>query len=417
MDLSAGKWLEKALIEFCQKRETALGLGLDEEIISGLVSYCELAPPQDAKEYLDNIIGEEAGKSLIEEYLLRRGSPLRAPASSSKLQVYVKPPSDERTLSATKKQQKPPKELKGTTTKAENQPLSSSNVPNNSTKGPQGGSNKKKSGKLVSLAEAAKGSIVFLQGKPCSCQARRHRLVSNCLSCGKIVCEQEGEGPCSFCGALVLKEGSQYAGLEETVPVLSEAEAAAEAFAKRLVDYDRNSAARTTVIDDQSDYYEIEGNSWLSTEEKELIMKKRAEVDEAERAKKSKVVLTFDLVGRKVLVNEDEVSALKPEVGILRPPDEKEINRIKPNPTIKEQPVFIPVGRTAKPTKSKNKTVRLASGLCLEITGRVQHESTNLKGFVVDNLQNSASSSSWPGPPVKDSSHTDDSTECSLDYD
>lgn len=135
-------------------------------------------------------------------------------------------------------------------------------------KGNQGNTNnkKKKAGKVVSLAEAAKGSIVFQQGKPCLCQARQHRLVSNCLSCGKIVCEQEGEGPCHFCGALVLREGSSYAGLNESLPVLTDAEEAAEAYSKRLVDYDRNSAARTTVIDDQSDYYEIEGNSWLSIE-------------------------------------------------------------------------------------------------------------------------------------------------------
>lgn len=48
---SAGQWLEKALMDLCQKVET--GLGLDTDMISGLVSYCELAQPQDAKEYLD----------------------------------------------------------------------------------------------------------------------------------------------------------------------------------------------------------------------------------------------------------------------------------------------------------------------------------------------------------------------------
>jgi activating signal cointegrator 1 len=94
----------------------------------------------------------------------------------------------------------------------------------------------------------------------------RHALVSNCLSCGKIVCEQEGEGPCRFCGALVLKEGNTYAGLTDFDAPLSKEEEAAEEYAKRLVDYDRNAAARTKVIDDQSDYYEIEGNSWLSTQ-------------------------------------------------------------------------------------------------------------------------------------------------------
>ncbi|BBH03945.1 hypothetical protein Prudu_014950 [Prunus dulcis] len=33
--------------------EDGSGLGLDKDMISGLVSYCELADPQDAKEYLD----------------------------------------------------------------------------------------------------------------------------------------------------------------------------------------------------------------------------------------------------------------------------------------------------------------------------------------------------------------------------
>lgn len=217
---------------------------------------------------MQNIIGQEVGKFVIEEYLQKRGrSDLCSSTpvvSTSSLHAYVKPPSNEGSGSGTKKPLKTPKVAKvpGDQAASSNQvkQLSSSNNTN------QGNSKKKKAGKVVSLAEAAKGSIVFNQGKPCSCQARRHRLVSNCLSCGKIVCEQEGEGPCNFCGALVLKEGSTYAGLEESFAPTSDSEAVAEAYAKRLVEYDRDSAARTTVIDDQSDYYEIEGNSWLSKE-------------------------------------------------------------------------------------------------------------------------------------------------------
>lgn len=30
-----------------------------------------------------------------------------------------------------------------------------------------------------------------------------YRLVNNCLSCGRVVCAQEGSGPCLFCGKLV----------------------------------------------------------------------------------------------------------------------------------------------------------------------------------------------------------------------
>jgi len=34
-------------------------------------------------------------------------------------------------------------------------------------------------------------------------------------------------------------------------------------FKDRLVDYDRNAAQRTSVLDDQSDYFEIDTNVWL----------------------------------------------------------------------------------------------------------------------------------------------------------
>ncbi|CAH9126177.1 unnamed protein product [Cuscuta epithymum] len=89
---SPGEWLEKELLEICNRVET--GLDLDSEIISGLVSYCELASPLDAKEYLDNIIGQESGKSVIEEYMKRRGHSninlTTQDASMSHLHTYVK---------------------------------------------------------------------------------------------------------------------------------------------------------------------------------------------------------------------------------------------------------------------------------------------------------------------------------------
>jgi hypothetical protein len=386
---SPGQWLEKSLLDLC--RNTESGLNFDGDLISGLVSYCDLASLLDAKEYLDNIIGQEAGKRVIEEYLRRRGhteaGTSNQKSSNTKLHVYVKPPSNEN-LTGSKKPSRAPKEAAASTSRENTVTIET----NDKQRGNQAASSKKKkSGKVISLAEAAKGSIVFNQGKPCSCQARRHRLVSNCLSCGKVVCEQEGEGPCSFCGALVLMEGSKYAGLDfEGGMPLSDAEVAAEAFAKRLVEYDRNSAARTTVIDDQSDYYEIEGNNWISMEEKELLRKKKEELDEAEKAKRSKVIVSFDLVGRKVLVNEDEVSVDAQNTLLLRPPDEREANRIKPNPTLRIQPVFVDPGPSNRAGSSKGNSSLHRNhphGLCLQISGRVQHDTKELKGFVNDEDQ------------------------------
>ncbi|VVB04523.1 unnamed protein product [Arabis nemorensis] len=396
MGTAVGQWLEEALVDLCRKPE--IGLNFDRDVISGLVSYCDLAQPVDAKEYLDNIIGKE-GKSIIAEYLQRRGykdpSSHVANSSGPELQVYVKPKVD---TGGTKKPFKTPKE--GTSSAATGKVTAPVHQVN---------PKKKKGGKVISLAEAAKGSIVFQQGKPCACQARRHKLVSNCLSCGKIVCEQEGEGPCSFCGALVLKEGSTYAGLEEGYSPVSDADVAAEAYAKRLVEYDRNSAARTTVIDDQSDYYESEGSTWLSGEEKELLRKKREEIEEAERAKKSKVVMTFDLVGRKVLLNEDDISELESGNRILGPSETKNVNRIKPNPTAKLIPIFLDPGPTEKKpnssSSSKRDNKKNRNGLCLEISGRVQHDRSELKY-----LQTDPSS-------VIDGLHVEDGGECSLEYD
>ncbi|CAN4086347.1 unnamed protein product [Withania somnifera] len=421
---SSGQWLERALVELCNNMDN--GLDLDAEIISGLVSYCELAHPLDAKEYLDNIIGQEAGKSVVAEYLRRRGhSDLYHPtqgSSASKLQAYVKPPSGDGLAAGTKKQVRAPKESRASS-KQESQGTAGTSNGRNLQRGDQGNSmkttapqsqasqrnsRKKKSEKVVSLSEAAKGSIVFQQGKPCSCQARRHRLISNCLSCGKIVCEQEGEGPCNFCGALVLKEGSSYAGLDEGPVPVSDAEEAAEAYAKRLVDYDRNSAARTTVIDDQSDYYEIEGNSWLSKEEKELLRKKKEEIEEAERAKRNRVVIAFDLVGRKVLLNKDDVHEELQNGILFRPAEEKEATRIKPNPNLKVQPVFIDPGPRSTP-KEKNNKKGPRNGLCLEITGRVQHDTSEHSRLIVEGkLHGSSNSKSWHEPSVNRTVGTSD---------
>ncbi|WOK91600.1 hypothetical protein Cni_G00291 [Canna indica] len=396
--MGSGEWLEEALMELCGRIEA--GLSLDGDLIHGLVSFCELAPPQDAADYLINIIGLETGQDIIQEYMKRRGvvnsSALTADIKTSGLQAYVKPPAEEGNVAAPKKQTRPFKETNASMIQETNR--RSETDSRAISKGNSGAPKKKKAGKVINLAEAAKGSIVFQQGKPCSCQARRHKLVSNCLSCGKIVCEQEGEGPCSFCGALVLKEDSTYAGLSDLAVPLSEAEVAAEAYAKRLVEYDRNSTARTKVIDDQSDYYEIEGNSWLSAEEKQLLQKKQKEIEEAAEAQRRKVVVTFDLLGRKVILNKDEAS--DSEQSILRPPEERESNRIKPNPTVTLQPVFVLTGPRKNPAKGK-RSMKMSNGLCLEISGRVQH----------DGLKDNTSRGG--GGFWRDK---EDDTECSLDY-
>ncbi|KAK3133318.1 hypothetical protein QOZ80_6AG0535020 [Eleusine coracana subsp. coracana] len=374
---TSGEWLTGALQELRERKEGALDL--DTDLISGLVSFCELAPPPDAADYLANIIGAEASQDLIQEYLRRRGfidpSSGNESLQSPSLQPYMKPSAG----TATTQTKKQTRTQKDTASSSSQSSKGQSEVDESRLASKRG--SKKKGVKAISLAEAAKGSIVFKQGKPCSCQARQHNLISNCLSCGKIVCEQEGEGPCSFCGALVLKEGSTYAGLNDVGLPLSESEAAAEAYAKRLVDYDRNSAARTKVYDDQSDYYEMEGNSWLSSKEKSNLKKQQEEAQEAANKQKGKVTVTFDLVGRKVILNNDDPTELESEHPILRPSEEKDQgHRIQPNLTIREQPVFVETGPVKPKTERTRQSKRLGkNGLCLEVTGRVQHDDKDLQ--------------------------------------
>ncbi|KAF7072762.1 hypothetical protein CFC21_077850 [Triticum aestivum] len=408
---TSGEWLKGALQEL--RGRTGSALELDDGLISGLVSFCELAPPPDAADYLANIVGAEAAQDLIQEYLQRRGyiDPSKGAGSSqsSNLQPYLKPSADAATAQ-TKKHTRTQKDPASSSSQSSKSQSDAAETPAASKRGP-----KKKGGKAISLAEAAKGSIVFKQGKPCSCQARLHNLVSNCLSCGKIVCEQEGEGPCSFCGSLVLMEGSTYAGLSDVGVPLSDTEVAAEAYAKRLVDYDRNSAARTKVYDDQSDYFEMEGNSWLSSKEKTNLKKVHDEAQDAAEKQKGKVTVTFDLVGRKVILNKDDAAESESDQGIMRPLEQMhQVQRIQPSPSIREQPVFVETGPVKPRTDRVKQSKKLGkNGLCLEVTGRVQHDDKDPQSFLGGKMKKGDHLAYSSFGQVREG----DDYECSLDFD
>jgi len=145
----------------------------------------------------------------------------------------------------------------------------------------------------------------------CECQATRHRLVGNCVACGRVVCQQEGPGPCLFCGALVGVGSSEGGGGQgrgggaavaaATGPAPSDAERKAVAFKETLLTYDREASKRTTVIDDQSDFFEIESNAWLSKEEKGELMQRQRILEEAEERRRRDFRVTIDLVGKQVM--------------------------------------------------------------------------------------------------------------------
>ena len=67
-------------------------------------------------------------------------------------------------------------------------------------------STKKKTGQKFVPFTSSEGSRIStrLPGRhSCQCIGQKHTLVNNCLECGRVVCSQEGSGPCLFCGSLV----------------------------------------------------------------------------------------------------------------------------------------------------------------------------------------------------------------------
>uniref|UniRef100_A0A182P7X1 Activating signal cointegrator 1 n=1 Tax=Anopheles epiroticus TaxID=199890 RepID=A0A182P7X1_9DIPT len=171
----------------------------------------------------------------------------------------------------------------------------------------------KKKTKYVSLygQDGELADVVLLKGRHhCDCQAAKHRLVNNCLHCGRIVCEQEGSGPCLFCGSLVCTEQEQRLiesssrkgdNLRRSLMDQNRPAGWEEALAtrNRLLEYDRNSEKRTTVIDDEADYFKTH-SVWLSDAERKKLEQLEEELREKRHASRLARKVTLDFAGRQV---------------------------------------------------------------------------------------------------------------------
>ncbi|CAB3403895.1 unnamed protein product [Caenorhabditis bovis] len=151
----------------------------------------------------------------------------------------------------------------------------------------------------------------------CQCQARIHELVLNCLGCGRIVCAQEGSGPCFTCNTLVCtreeraiinsgtKKGEElkkklYSNTNfvnvEKIEGGRSFEAATQ-FRDRLLEADADTERRTRVNDLQSDYTNIESSSFLNCEERERLKQRRDELKALLEKERRKFVVAIDLEG------------------------------------------------------------------------------------------------------------------------
>nr|XP_012234045.1 PREDICTED: activating signal cointegrator 1 [Linepithema humile] len=170
----------------------------------------------------------------------------------------------------------------------------------------------KKKTKFVNIL--SHGDVLLKGRHKCDCEAKRHTLVNNCFNCGRIICKQENVGPCLFCGELVCYPDQQvilqskskqaeilYNKLMEQKPSKSLENSLKQR--DKLLEFDRNSARRTKVIDDESDYYQS-NSTWLTATEREKLQKQEADMQARKHASRLNKRIAIDFMGREIEENE-----------------------------------------------------------------------------------------------------------------
>ncbi|KAK8732045.1 hypothetical protein OTU49_007156 [Cherax quadricarinatus] len=228
----------------------------------------------------------------------------------------------------------------------------------------------KKKTKFVNLYsdEGQDRDVVLLSGRhKCDCQASKHKLINNCLKCGRIVCEQEGSGPCQFCGNLVttkeekeiLRRGSRKSEvlqkrllseknavvIEPTAETGQPSETLKKAIEhkNKLLEYDRTSEKRTKVFDDENDYFNI-SSRWLSQEDK-MRLQKREEELRSKMYDRSHQKFTIDFLGRKVVADDNINGIYDPDDPLVREILEGKTNDIFSAPDREESSPLVEVSR------------------------------------------------------------------------
>uniref|UniRef100_A0A1A9VZM3 ASCH domain-containing protein n=1 Tax=Glossina brevipalpis TaxID=37001 RepID=A0A1A9VZM3_9MUSC len=181
----------------------------------------------------------------------------------------------------------------------------------------QGAKKKTKFVNLYSNDGAVAAQTIILKGRRlCNCQASQHKLINNCSSCGRIVCEQEGSGPCLYCNQIVCTNeelqvlkgsGKKSENLLKSLREKGGGESLKKALEQRdrLLEYDRNSEKRTTVIDDELDYFE-ENSVWHSDEQRADFERLKREMHEHKHSSRIGRKIKFDFAGR--AIDDDDIT-------------------------------------------------------------------------------------------------------------
>lgn len=188
-------------------------------------------------------------------------------------------------------------------------------------------STSKKKNKYVALysEEGHKKDVVLLSGRhKCDCQASKHKLINNCMKCGRIVCEQEGSGPCAFCQNLVMSKEEQeiinrgtkksetlHNKLIHSKKVIDNDESVSKGLRRaidhknKLLEYDKTSEKRTKVYDDENDYFQS-NSRWVNPADREKLQKYEEEMKQ-KKYDRNNTKYTIDILGRKVVSKEESI--------------------------------------------------------------------------------------------------------------
>ncbi|XP_075753593.1 activating signal cointegrator 1 [Pelodiscus sinensis] len=338
------------LLAWCvQQLRGDFGLDVGEEIVGYILS---IENEEEIREYvIDLIQGTDGKKSQFIEELVTRWRKSSQPASNP-LPMYRKrdevsdmhPMGDPGKRGRRKGRNKqetsqyaepspPPEDVKTPLDLAKAQEMGGAGSISSSSK---------KKAKFVNLytKEGQDKLAVLIPGRhSCECLGQKHKLINNCLTCGRIVCEQEGSGPCLFCGTLVctkeeqdilqrdsnksqkllkkLLAGTESSGQMGTLSkdLLPRQEARLKAGLEtavkhkdKLLEFDRTSIRRTQVIDDESDYFATDSNQWLSKQERAVLQKREEELRELRHASRLARKITIDFAGRLILEEQDSMA-------------------------------------------------------------------------------------------------------------
>ncbi|XP_029430276.1 activating signal cointegrator 1 isoform X3 [Rhinatrema bivittatum] len=339
----------EAVVAWCRSElQSIFGLDVSEDIVQYILS---IESEEEVEEYINDLVqGSESKKHHFIEELKARWQKCNQPSVSDPVQLYRRKDESSEVQKLGLGDQPRKGRRKGRNkqeavlfVEAESA-VEEVKTPLDLAKVQESSSNcqSKKKTKFVNLytTEGQDRLAVLIPGRyRCECLAQKHKLINNCLTCGRIVCEQEGSGPCLFCGTLVCTKEEQdilQRDSNKSQKLLKKLMSGGETPGKmevsykdllphqesrfrtglekalqhkdKLIEFDKTSVRRTQVIDDESDYFATDSNQWLSRPEREALRKRERELLDLRHASRLSRKITIDFAGRQILEQQDSLS-------------------------------------------------------------------------------------------------------------